>query len=233
MPDGSTRIVVGSYDNSLYCVDAGTGKKIWAYETDNYVNGTPAILGDEIVFGGCDTVLHVVSVKTGKALQKIELGPDSHVAGSVGLADRKVYLGHYGNEFVCVDLSTGKHEWRYPSPQHAFFSSPAITKDRVVFGGRDKKLHCVERRTGKPIWTFKTKRKVDGSPVICGDKVVFGSGDGRVYIVSLETGKQVWEYEVGRAIYSSPAVSGGMIVIGSNDKFLYAFKPVTAKPDKK
>ena len=40
-----------------------------------------------------------------------------------------------------------------------------------MFGGRDKKLHCVDRATGKKLWWFPTKRKVDGSPVIVGDKV--------------------------------------------------------------
>ena len=76
-----------------------------------------------------------------------------------------------------------------------------------------------------PIWTFPTKRKIDGAPVACGDKVVFGSGDGRVYLLDVKTGKELWKYEIGQAVFSSPAIAKGMILIGSNDGSLYAFKP--------
>lgn len=227
MPDGQIRLVVGSYDNRLYCLDAASGKKLWIYETDNYVNGTPAIHDGTVVFGGCDAVLHRVSVATGEAVSQLPLGQDCHVAGSVAMEKGKVYFGHYGNEFVCVDLKSGDLDWAYPSPTHAFFSSPAIAEDRLVFGGRDKKLHCVRKDSGEPLWTFKTKRKIDGSPLICGDKVVFGSGDGRVYMLALEDGKELWQFEVGRPIYSSPAIVDGMILIGANDGRLYAFR---AKP---
>ena len=122
------------------------------------------------------------------------------------------------------DLKDEKNDWAYLNDEHPFFSSPAVGKDRIVVGCRDRSLHCIGREDGKVIWTFPTRRKIDGSPVICGDKVVFGSGDGRVYMVRLADGKEVWQYELGRAIVSSPAISDGMIVIGSNDKNVYAFQ---------
>ena len=49
-----TRLVVGSYDYSLHCIDELTGHLIWKFLTDNYINGTPATDGKVIVFGGCD-----------------------------------------------------------------------------------------------------------------------------------------------------------------------------------
>jgi outer membrane protein assembly factor BamB len=222
--DGANaRVVVGSYDNHLYGFDAVTGEKLWAYETGNYVNGTPAVRAGLVVFGGCDAILHVVSAATGEAVAKVPLGEACHVAGSVALAGERVYFGHYGNAFVCVDLSTESVVWEHVDPSFPFFSSPAIAPDRVVFGGRNKKVTCVQRETGEVLWTKSTRRKVDGSPVICGDKVVFGSGDGRLYLVSLEDGADLWSYEVGRSLFSSPAVADGLVVIGSEDGVVYAF----------
>jgi len=221
--DAGTRIVVGSYDTKLYCFDAATGETLWTYATDNYVNGTPAIDDGRAVFGGCDAVLHVVSIETGQRVAGVELGPECHVAGSVGLADGRVYFGHYGNQFLCIDLESQEVVWTYDSPRYAFFSSPAIGADRVVFGGRDKNLHCASRADGKPLWKFPTRRKVDGSPVICGDVVVFGSGDGRLYTVGLEDGKERWAYDIGAPVVSSPAVVDGRIFVGANDGRLYAF----------
>jgi len=220
---GGADIIVGCYDNKLYCFDAASGAPRWTYETQNYVNGTPAILDDQVVFGGCDAVLHVVSARSGEGVGAVPLGDEAHVAGSVALADGRAYFGHYGNEFVCVDLTTEQLVWAYPSPRHAFFSSPAIGDERVVFGGRDRKLHCVARADGAPLWTFTTKRKVDSSPVICGDKVVFGSGDGRVYMLRLDDGAQIWSYDIGKSVFSSPAVAAGRFIVGSHDGNLYSF----------
>ncbi|MEP6663362.1 MAG: PQQ-binding-like beta-propeller repeat protein, partial [Verrucomicrobiota bacterium] len=39
----ATRILIGSYDYRLHCVDATTGKSNWVYETGNYINGSPAV----------------------------------------------------------------------------------------------------------------------------------------------------------------------------------------------
>ncbi|MAB89315.1 MAG: Pyrrolo-quinoline quinone [Planctomycetes bacterium] len=222
--DGKTHLIVGSHDANVYCLDAATGKKIWAYETMNYVNGTPSISNNRVVFGGCDAILHVVDVRTGKVVSEVELGAECYVPGSVVHVDGKVYVGHYGNAFACIDLKNEKNDWAYLNNEHPFFSSPAVGEDRIVVGCRDRSLHCIGRKDGKVIWTFPTRRKIDGSPVICGDKVVFGSGDGRVYMVRLDDGEEVWQYELGRAIISSPAISDGMIVIGSNDKNVYAFR---------
>jgi len=224
LPDGSVRVLIGSHDAKLYCFDVD-GKKQWEYETGNYINGTPAILGDRVVFGGCDAVLHVVSVATGKKVGKqVELGSECYVANSVALAHNQAFFGHYGNEFLCVDLGRDEVLWSYPGDQ-AFFSSPALAGDRVIFGGRDKKVHSVTRGEGRLIWTFPTRRKIDSSPVVCGDKVVVGSADGRLYILNLSDGSEVWSYEIGRPLLSSPAIAAGMIFIGSDDHHLYAFRP--------
>ncbi|MEZ6016291.1 MAG: PQQ-binding-like beta-propeller repeat protein [Planctomycetota bacterium] len=223
-------IVVGSYDASLYCFDARTGERRWAYTTDNYVNGAPAIDAGRAIFGGCDAILHVVDVTKGERASAVELGGDCHIAGSIAFLDGRAYFGHYGNAFVCVDVAKGEVVWSYASQDQAFFSSPALTADRVVFGGRDRNLHCVKRDTGEGLWKFKTRRKVDGSPVIAGDKVVFGSGDGRLYVLALADGAEVWSQDLGQPILSSPAVVDGKVYIGANDGLLYCFGPVRAKP---
>jgi eukaryotic-like serine/threonine-protein kinase len=214
-------VLVGSYDSKLHCVDAATGKSNWVFETGNYINGAPAIEGGKAVFGGCDGLLHVLALADGKQEKEIEAG--AYIPGSAALADGRAYFGQFENEFICADLDAGNKAWTFHDRDFAYFSSPAVTKDQVVFGGRDKLLHCVKREDGKPLWSFPTRGKVDSSPVVCGGKVVVGSDDGRLYMVSLETGKELWSYEIGKPIESSPAVADGRVVIGSDDGSVYCF----------
>ncbi|MEC9049079.1 MAG: PQQ-binding-like beta-propeller repeat protein [Planctomycetota bacterium] len=220
---GRARLLVGSYDANVYCFDVDGGQPLWTYQTDNYVNGSPAIAGREALFGGCDAALHLVDLETGAQTAKVELGEGCQVAGSVAMLGDRAYFGHYGNEFLRVDLDAGEVEWRYAGKRQGFCSSPAVDERYVVFGGRDRHLHCARRSDGAPLWKFRTKRKVDASPVICGDKVVFGSGDGRLYMLRIADGAKVWSYDIGKPIYSSPAVVDGKIVVGAGDKRVYAF----------
>ena len=237
----------------MHCVDAQTGKSNWVYETGNYINGSPAVADGRTVFGGCDGLLHVISVGDGKQIKEIEAG--AYVAASVALAGNRAYFGHYENEFLCIDL--GKSDgpagsapqvpdkkntdekngarpsensetnspvlWHYKNRDFPYMSSAAVTTDRVVVGGRDKLLHCINRANGQKIWTFATQGKVDSSPVVAGDKVVVGSDDGRVYLVSLKDGQELWSYEIGQPIDASPAVADGKIIIGSDDGNVYCF----------
>ena len=221
IPGKPTQVLVGSYDYKLHCLDAATGKSNWVYESGYYINGSPAVSDGITTFGGCDALLHVISLKDGKQIKEIEI--NANIGASVALADNRAYFGHYGNEFLCVDIAKTNVAWRYKNRDFAYFSSAAVTDDKVVFGGRDKLLHCVKRDDGTELWRFATRGKVDSSPVVAGDKAVVGSDDGRVYVVSLKDGQEIWSYEIGAPIGSSPAVADGKIVIGSDDGGVYCF----------
>ncbi len=221
-PDGQhTWIVIGGYDNRLHCVDAVTGKSNWVYETGNYVNGAPAVGDGVTAFGGCDAIVHIVNLADGTKSKEIEAG--AYIIGSAALVGGFAYVGHYENEFLAIDLKKGEVAWRYRDRNFPYGGSPAVTADRVLFGGRDKRLHCVERATGKAVWTFSTRGKVESSPVVADGKVVVGSDDGRVYLLSLADGKELWSYEIGQPVQSSPAVIHNTVILGAEDGSVYCF----------
>jgi outer membrane protein assembly factor BamB len=223
-PDGQkTWILVGSYDNKLHCVDSHSGLLVWAFETGNYVNGSPAVADGKCVFGGCDALIHVVSVADGAKVAEID--SNSYIAASAAFLEAEVYVGNYGNVFLKADLKSGQIVWQYSQSDAPFFSSPAISEQFAVLGGRDEHVHCVRRDTGEKVWRFKTLGEVNSSPAICGDKVIVGSDDGRLYMLALADGKQLWSYEMGKPVTSSPAVAGGIVVVGCDDGYVYAFGP--------
>ena len=84
-------------------------------------------------------------------------------------------------------------------------------------------FHCIDRKTGKRIWVFRTRGKVDSSPVIADGKVIVGSDDGNLYVVSLDDGKKLWSYEIGEPVIAAPAIANGKIIIGAEDGRVYAF----------
>lgn len=230
-PDGTaTWVLVCSYDALLYCLDLATGKVIWTYESDDQINGAPALLAGKVMFGGCDGFLHVVSAVDGSKLQTIDV--ESYVPASPAVGGSAAYLGHADGQFFRVDLATGKIAWRFGEEGDAFFSSAALTRDRVVVGSQSGRLHCLDRHTGRKIWSYRAGDIIDSSPVVCGGKVVVGADDGRLHIVRLSNGKGLWRYTLGQPITGSPAVAGGLIVIGCTDGTVYAFAAKPAAKEK-
>ncbi len=215
-------ILFGSYDFSLHCLDSQTGRRTWAYKTENFINGTAAVSGNTAIAGGCDGMLHVVSTETGEATNVIPVG--GYIAGSPALAENNAYLGHYGNEVMSINLTNGHTNWIYRTGQNRpFFSTPAVTGELVVIGGRDESVHALDRMTGMLRWTFRTRGAVDSSPIVMGNRIVFGSDDGFLYLLDTETGRLLWEYEAGGGISASPAYADGCIYVGNRDGVMFAF----------
>ena len=96
-----------------------------------------------------------------------------------------MYYGTYENEVLAVDLKAHKIVWRYKHPDRSFpfYSSAAVSTDRIFVGGRDKFVHAIDMKTGKAAWTFATRARVDSSPVIAGTRVYIGGNDGKLYVL--------------------------------------------------
>ena len=219
--DGPARILFGSYDFKLRCLDAEKGTTNWVFESGNYINGACAVSDGRAVFGGCDAMVHVLQLDDGKEISQTDAG--AYIGASVAVAGNRAYVGDYENQFLCIDLARTNAVWRFRDQEFPFMSSAAVTEDRVVFGGHDKTLHCLNRADGKSVWSFVSHGRIESSPVIASDKVVFGSADGRVYLVAMRDGRELWSYDTGQPVSSSPAVAGNRIVIGCDDGNVYCF----------
>jgi outer membrane protein assembly factor BamB len=218
-------VVFGCHDNAIYALEAATGKKLWKAEAETFINGTPAVLPSKhVVAGCCDGKLYVLEPKTGKIIKTVNSG--SYIAGSAALEKSAAWVGNFGNQFLGVDVERNKLVWKFGDKENGepFFSSPAVEKDRVVVGNRDGRVYCFLKKTGKKLWSFRTKDEVNSSPLIIGDHVFVGSDDGRLYSLKLINGTKVWDFEIGAGIFSSPSYCRGMLFVGANDGRLYAFK---------
>jgi len=163
----------------------------------------------------------VVILHDGTRLKQIPAG--GYVMGSIAMKDGFAYYGHYNKQVVSIDIAKGSEQWAFEDRQFEYFSTPALTDQLAIIGGRDRQLHFINRADGTRTGSFSARGRIDSSPVVIGDKVVVGSDDGRLYMVGLEDQEEIWSYEIGDTITSSPAVIDGMVVVGSQDGSVYAF----------
>ena len=211
-------MIFGSYDNRLYCLHAKTGEVAWKYETQGYVHCAPAVIEGVTFIAGCDEHLRVIDIKTGE--QRCEIPLNTYLIASPAVVGETLYVGTYASEVVAVDWKQKEVTWRYASgeSEQPFHSSAAVTNRLVVLGGKDKRVHAIDRATGRKAWTFQTRARVESSPAIVGERVFIGSHDGNLYSLNLADGKELWKFNAGKAISAGPAVGEGVLVVGSESR---------------
>lgn len=217
------KVLIGSYDGILYAVDAATGKLAWQVKTKAQVHATPAVVNGLAFISGCDGVLRAIRIANGQQAYEVTIG--SYTGASAAIEGQVAYFGTFDNQVLAADLPRRRILWRYEHPQRKFpyYATAAVMNGRVYVGGRDKILHALDAKTGKEVWSFAAKARIDSSPVITSDgRIFFGSNDGNVY--ALDTaGKEVWKFTAGAPVSASPAMDGNRLVIGSQDGRLYCF----------
>lgn len=216
------RVLIGSYDEQLYCLSARTGSVIWKVKTNGPVHSTPGIADGIAFIAGCDELFRAIRIADGKEVFNVSSG--AYTGASPALRDGMAFYGTFDNEVLSVNLAQKQIAWRYehPARHFPFYSSAAVTNDRVVLGGRDKMVHGLSL-AGKGLWTFATRARVESSPAIADGRVFVGSNDGRFYVLNLTNGAKLWEFDAGAPLSASPAIANGRVVIGTQDGRLYCF----------
>ena len=123
-PNGPARILFGSYDFKLRCLDAEKGTTNWLFESGYYINGACAVADGRAVFGGCDSMVRSLELDDGKEISQIEAG--AYIGASVALAGNRAYFGDYESEFHCADLAGTNMVWHFHGQDAPFLSSAAV-----------------------------------------------------------------------------------------------------------
>ncbi len=216
-------VLIGSYDTHLYALEARTGKLRWKLQTNGPVHATPAVRDGIVYITGCDENFRGVRIADGRVLFKIPTG--AYTGASPVLDGERAYFGTFNYEVLAVDLKARKIVWHYSNPgrEFPFYSSAAVIDGRVILGGRDKVVHALDGKSGRAVWTFTTKARIDSSPAIAGGRVYIGSNDGHLYVLDAATGQKQWDFDAGAPITGSPAIAAGRVVVGTQDGRLYCF----------
>jgi outer membrane protein assembly factor BamB len=214
-------VLFGAGDETLYCLSL-EGKKRWTFKVPGGpVLGSPAVVGKRTFVSGCDSSLHVLDLTNGKELASVNL--DGQTGATVAVKEDRLYVGTMTHQVLAIDWKKAEVAWRFEAAknQKEFFSSAAVTDALVVIGSRDKRVYGLDRQTGKEVWSFATRDRVDSSPVVVGTRVFVGSYDGNLYELDLRKGTEIKKFKLGREIVASPAVGENCLVIGTTDGVVY------------
>lgn len=203
-------LLVGSYDNNMYTLEASTGKFVGCAPTGYYINGAASLWHQYALFGGCDAWLRMVNAKTGEAVDSLQL--DAYLPASPAIMDDNAYIADYQGNIYVVHLADGRfrsHSKLLTAPTDGdnMLSMPAVTGDAVYVLAEGRYLLSIDTAKGNIRWKQMLRGELgESSPQVCNDRVIVCTKTGVVSIHDTATGKKLWEYETGEQIISSPAV---------------------------
>ena len=216
---GKDALIVGSYDNFIYCVQRESGTQIGKIESGYYINGAVAVKGDLAVLGGCDAVVRVIDCSTATQIDSVTV--DSYIPGSPAIDGNKAYVMDYGGDLLevefshkgilsCKKLLDGDGEDGSTGGGGGVTSLPAIGKDCIYAYTAQREISAISRKDGRLLWTYGSPGPLtDSSPLLISDKVAFCTRTGVVSVLDGDSGKLLFQYDCGEQILGSPAPGGG------------------------
>ena len=221
-----TRIVSGSMNGTLYCLDMDGNLK-WKFLTGNGIEA-PALINKGLVYvGNLDGSLLCLDLETG--IVQWSFQADGQISGSPNIWEDQgrtlLVFGSYDFFLYGLDADSGDLVWKYET-DNFINGTPAVYKGTAIFGGCDGYLHQVDLRTGELKQKIDVATYVASSAAVDRNLAFVGDHDGRFSCVDLESGMIKWTWEdelVHLPFLASPAVSSERVIIGCEDKNIYCF----------
>src|SRR6185503_15067042 len=114
---------------------------------------------DRSFVAGCDSTLHIIDLNEGKEAAAVPIEAPTGVTPAV-LGDN-VYFGTEGGLFFAINWKEAKVTWKAEknAASQPYRSAPAVTKDIVVVGSRNRSVQAFDPLTGQELWNFATKQR--------------------------------------------------------------------------
>jgi outer membrane protein assembly factor BamB len=226
------RVLIGSQDASLSCLQIADGKLLWKHSIADQIRCSPTVArsadGDRVFLAGCDGKLHVIDVQNGEEKAAVPIdGPTGTTPATHG--DR-VFFGTEGGGFFAIDFLKADVAWRAQSAVNgqSYRSSAAIAGDLVIVGSRGKAVEAFSCADGTRTWRHPMRGKVDASPIVAATEggrpvAVVADSAGKIVVLDPATGDTAWEFDAGGGFSAGAAAAAGHVVIASDDGTVWCF----------
>jgi outer membrane protein assembly factor BamB len=229
---------------AIIALDRTTGKLVWEDGSpgDKILHGqwsTPTVgmIGGvmQVVHGQGDGWIRGYEPLTGKKLWEFDLNPKeslwpktrNEVIATPVIYDNVVYIangqdpehGEGVGHLYAIDgtkrgdiTQTGRL-WHYDKIRRSI-STAAIKDGLIYYPDFSGFFHCLDIKTGQPVWTHDMFAAMWSSPLIADGRIYLGDEDGDVVIMQPGRVKKVLtEVNMGTAVYSTPITANGVMYI--------------------
>jgi outer membrane protein assembly factor BamB/orotate phosphoribosyltransferase len=228
------RVYFGSYDGSLYCLDAKTGKEVWQHHLCEWIGSSPLIIPkhDLIVVGleyerpTSKGSMAAFSLDGSKRWERY-LKNYQHGSCAYWEEGDLIVYGASDHSITAVGPK-GQEVWKVPTlrtPKYAPRIDPV--RKLAVVASFDSYIYIVQLGTGKVLAKFKTGNGCYTTPLVVGHRAFCGSGDRHLYVIDLDELELIKKIPCGATVYAPPALVDGKVAFGNHGGVYREVDPVS------
>jgi outer membrane protein assembly factor BamB len=246
-------------DEVIICVDAITGKALWAdkYSVPSATGpaashpgprSTPAFDDGRIVTYGISGILSCLDAETGKVIWRRE-NPANAIpqfyTGMSPLIVDGICIVHVGTKdngnVLALDLKTGAEKWNWQGdgPAYASPSLMVLAGKKHIIVQTEKNLMALNFTDGKMLWQIAAPVQQRFyncvSPYIDGNRIYYtGQGTGTKAIEVIKEGdkyitKELWSTSEAGAKWNTPVLKGGYLYGFTDQRRIYCLNAADGK----
>jgi outer membrane protein assembly factor BamB len=229
-------VYVGTADNMLYALDAGTGQQIWSFEAGHSIWGQPAYDNGKLYVTSLDRSIHALDAETGEELWNTEF--EGAIASQPVLNEDSVFVSEFGSQVHAINLTNGDVRWSAAADDWVW-GAPAYDNGVVYYADIDGNVFAVDAANGSPKWRAAAAGAVQTAPVVQ-DGIVYVASEGEssdipagaLTAFSAADGQQLWRQITPAPLFTTPVIVNDAIVVAltSESAILGAYDRQTGAP---
>lgn len=232
------RIVAGSADGFIYCLDA-SGSLKWKFQTGASVLGSPLIHEGVVYIGGSDHMFRAIELESGKEKWNFS-GLGGPVVSRPVIYGDHLLFGAWDRYLYDYSLSKNELLWKWSNGSTIINYSPAacipVVKDDVVYVvAPDRYLSAIDLATGNTLWRTNEATVRESIGISTDGQFIYGKTM-QDTVVAFPTGKNkanaAWKYHAGYGYEHSPSMlieKEGKLFFGTRNGVVYALDPRVPK----
>jgi outer membrane protein assembly factor BamB len=237
--DASTGILYFlSGANSLYALDAESGRQIWLYSRQDSSNfsirggSKPALKDGNLFVGFSDGALVSLNAKTGNLQWEIQLNKNKKfrdLDSSPVVDGDLIYVSGYDDRLYAISAFKGDVQWKV---EGGGYYPVTISGDKLYYSTTAGEVLALNKSDGRRIWSYKLKEGIPTQARIYKGLAVFGESQGTLQFLDANSGKQTASFDPGRGIMSTPLVDDkkDRVYFISGEANVYAMEAKWATP---
>lgn len=237
--DDNGTLYVGTSGSFVFSIDS-LGNFVWEVQVKGRVLNSLSLDNNGNVLVG-DMGGYITSISnTGEIRWQTnsEQSRDA-ISSSVALgSDNTAYAIDGLGDLIAIS-SEGEFKWRYVTGDSAWFGTPVVSADEIIFASTDRQIYAVNSQ-GELLWEFAGDPAIQDSSTALpsssfsssslaignDDELYAANEDGKLYAINAD-GSLRWVFDTGfRIRFASPSVnSAGTVTIGNWRDGLIAIDP--------
>lgn len=216
-------IFIGNLRGRVHAIDLISGNKIGEIDVKSPIYSSVQVTGNEIIVATAGNKSNSQKIiwydfVNGKETRSFEVC--SSVESEMILIGDDVFISCTDGTLLLLNRNNNV-VWRRNIPTK-FYSNPSSDGEVIISAGIDGNVYCLDFKTGKIIWEFRSSSPIFSGTIIKDNFVFVGNNAGDLYKIDIKNGNQIWKFNCQSKITALPTIDDLHIYTGTLSGDIYA-----------